>query len=300
MLLCWFGRRNECPPALLETLTVKLSLPIPSADAEDVRAADPREKVPAALADRPAALGHAGRLTSGNQVPMPVAKNNHQPVGSEYLLLCEAQGITINRGTWRFTLETIDGTQVLDADDEDLGDLNRLTLLAAVRGLEAIEGSSSVMLLSNNRYLIRSLSDSLPRWRQNNFVWDHFGRRIDVQHAELWRRVDRALSIHRVEACLVSTRLVSTGETNVGMTNGETATDSGKVMNRRIDGAHDHKNPAGLKGPHFATPRRKGGDRLRRLLMGGAANGAVPVPALDSSRPDRRRRFTSADLQSPS
>ena len=128
---------------------------------------------------------------------------------SDYLLVCEAHSSSLNEGSWHFTLESADGAPVFAAGDDDVGDLNRLTLLAAVRGLEAIDGSSAVTLLSNNRYLIRSLSDSLPRWRDNDFVWEHFGRRIDVQHADLWRRIDRALSIHRVEACLISSRLVS-------------------------------------------------------------------------------------------
>ncbi len=154
----------------------------------------------AASQSRPGALPPVSSLTLPN-------------TGSEYLLVCEACSQSLNEGTWQFTLEQADGTPVFSADDTDIGDLNRLTLLAAVRGLESIDGPSSVTLLSNNRYLIRSLSDSLPRWRQNDFVWEHFGRRIEVQHADLWRRIDRALSIHRVEAVLISSRLVSRGST---------------------------------------------------------------------------------------
>ncbi len=134
-----------------------------------------------------------------------------QEAGTEYLLVCQAKAASLSEGTWSFTLETAEGESVFSADDVDFGDLNRLTLLAAVRGLESIDGPSSVMLLSNNRYLIRSLAESLPRWRENQFVWEHFGRRIDVQHADLWRRIDRALQIHRVQACLISSRLVSGG-----------------------------------------------------------------------------------------
>ncbi len=114
----------------------------------------------------------------------PIPTDSHEPC-AEYLLVCQAQSVELNHGSWRFTLESADGEAVLEAGDEEVGDLNRLTLLATVRGLESIEGASRVTLLSTNRYLIRSLSDSLPRWRENNFVWEHFGRRIDVQHADL-------------------------------------------------------------------------------------------------------------------
>ncbi|WP_342190180.1 ribonuclease HI [Stieleria varia] len=212
---------------------------------------------------------------------MPVTKQQLQHDGqSEYLLVCEARSTTLSDGAWRFSLETVDGVQVLEAEDQDFGDLNRLTLLAAVRGLEAIEGSSSVTLLSNNRYLIRSLSDSLPRWRQNNFMWEHFGRRIDVQNGDLWRRVDHALSIHRVEACLISSRLVSFGNT---VSVDETSQGSSDGLIVRVDNAHNGPSP------------RRSADRLRRLLMGGSgAGGSVSETA--KANASRRRRFTSQDL----
>lgn len=131
---------------------------------------------------------------------------------TDYLLVCRAQATQLTEGIWQFALEAADGTPVFSASDTDLGDLNRLSLLAAVRGLESIDGPSSVTLISSNRYMIRSLSDSLPRWRAGGFTWEHFGRRIDVQHADLWRRIDRAVSIHHVQACLVSARTISSGD----------------------------------------------------------------------------------------
>lgn len=196
-------------------------------------------------------------------------------VRSEYLLVCEARSSSLNEGSWHFTLETADGAPVFDAGDDEIGDLNRLTLLAAVRGLEAIDGSSAVTLLSNNRYLIRSLSDSLPRWRENDFVWEHFGRRIDVQHADLWRRIDRALSIHRVEACLISSRLVSAGCSTHRLLKQPGA----DPIQLRVDSPH----------PVASAPKSdpKPKDQLRRWLLGGSSSGGRAVP---------RRRFTSADL----
>lgn len=198
---------------------------------------------------------------------------------SEYLLVCQAHASSIDAGTWHFALEAADGTPVFDAGDDELGDLNRLTLLAAVRGLESIDGASSVTLLSNNRYLVRSLSDSLPRWRENDFVWEHFGRRIDVQHADLWRRIDRALSIHRVEACLISSRLVS----------------SGTADRRRFQRADGDSVELRVDSPHPSVPAARGSkapkDQLRRWLLAGASSGEACVPT---------RRFTAADLMESS
>lgn len=125
------------------------------------------------------------------------------------LLVVSAQSTSLTDGRWQFVMETTSGQPILEADDAEFGDLNRLTLLAAVRGLEAIDGQAAVTLLSHNRYLIRSLTDSLPRWRRSDFIWDHFGRRVEVQHADLWRRIDRTLSIHDVQACLITSRRIS-------------------------------------------------------------------------------------------
>ena len=194
---------------------------------------------------------------------------------SDYLLVCQARASALSQGTWHFSLETSEGNPVFDAGDVDFGDLNRLTLLAAVRGLEAIDGPSSVTLLSNNRYLVRSLSDSLPRWRETNFVWEHFGQRIDVQHADLWRRIARALSIHRVEACLISSRLVSTG-TDI---NGQKQAGHRQSPSMRVDSPH----PTDQR-PHSAQAPK---DQLRRWLLGDKTSDAAVAS---------RRRFTALDL----
>ncbi|WP_420821386.1 ribonuclease HI [Rubripirellula obstinata] len=204
---------------------------------------------------------------------------------SEYLLVCTASSFAIDRGSWNFSLESVDGQSVLEAGDEDLGDLNRLTLLAAVRGLEAIDGASVVTLLSHNRYLIRSLSDSLPRWRENNFVWEHFGRRIDVQHADLWRRVDTALSIHCVEACLVSSRRVSP---MMAQQSTIVQPPSNDGTSWRIDAGHqDHvSGKAAIPAPKRASTARPK-DSLRRWLLDSATSHATRGGG---------RRFTAADL----
>ena len=206
----------------------------------------------------------------------------------EYLLVCQAQTHSFCDGAWSFALETASGNSVLEAEDVETGDLNRLTLLAAVRGLESIDGPASVLLLSNNRYLIRSLSESLPRWRASGFEWEHFGRRMEVQHADLWRRIDRALEIHWVQACLISSRFVSGPQVKVNQQTRDTqvlpkdntagrGAWEGTTAWDRVD--HAHASSIG--------PRSSDRDGLRRWLLGDVAKQAGPVV---------KRRFESADL----
>jgi ribonuclease HI len=220
-------------------------------------------------------------LTSQSAASGGEAFYDNQHADSDYLLVCHARAASICEGLWSFTLETAAGEPVFSAEDTDMGDLNRLTLLAAVRGLESIDGPASVMLLSNNRYMIRSLSESLPRWRENQFVWEHFGRRIDVQHADLWRRIDRALQIHRVQACLISTRLVSGGRRSGPGSGGESQAPMEEATDQwnRIDSPH-----SGISPP---IGRRAPRDGLRRWLLSDAARSERTAP---------RHRFTAADL----
>lgn len=186
---------------------------------------------------------------------------------AQYLLVCHANSIDFTRGIWCFNLESLSGQTLLEAADEDEGDLNRLSLLAAVRGLEAIDGASAVSLVSNNRYLIRSLDQSLPRWRENDFVWEHFGRRVPVQNADLWRRIDRTLAIHQVTASLIQTTRVS------GQMNGPAGQPAGE--------------PAGGLAPVLPAAGPQASNRLRNWLTG---NDDITM------RPIRRRRYRTEDL----
>jgi len=191
---------TELPIRMILTPTGGLNLPMTN---------QPTEKTFESLAMQ--RLEFAERALAAVMDPAPPAAPTPAAVPNlaSLLLVVSAQSTTLDDGRWQFAIETAAGDPVLEAEDCEHGDLNRLTLLAAVRGLEAIDGPSGVTLLSHNRYLIRSLTDSLPRWRRSDFVWDHFGRRVEVQHADLWRRIDHALGIHAVQACLLTARMVS-------------------------------------------------------------------------------------------
>lgn len=191
-------------------------------------------------------------------IPVPSVPPNIHAMSPEavrqYLLVCHARSISINQGAWCFSLESISGEPILDAECEEEGDLNRLSLLAAVRGLEAIDGRGLVSLISNNRYLIRSLDRALPRWRETNFVWEHFGRKMPVQNADLWRRIDRTLQIHSVTASLIQTTRVSSGGVSVAAKSFQSKSADEKPM-LRFDDPHPLVAP-------------KPSDGLRRWLAG--------------------------------
>ena len=225
-----------------------------------------------ANASSPVGTRHNG-LTAALRAIVEDAARGVEPVCpmKPYLLVCHARSLCINQGVWCFSLETIHGEPILDAECEEEGDLNRLSLLAAVRGLEAIDGRGLVSLISNNRYLIRSLDRSLPRWRENNFVWEQFGRKMPVQNADLWRRIDRTLTIHSVTASLLQTTRVSTGAEPLPITHEDTPTQDAYV---RFDHAH-------------ANAGQRPSDGLRRWLAGNCDAASIAP---------RRGRYRAADL----
>ena len=103
-------------------------------------------------------------------------------------------------GTWRFVLEDVNGSSVVEAADAEPGAWGeRLELLAVVRGLEALNQPSRVTLVTPSRYVDRGLRHGLQEWRNNQWRWERFGKLVPVKNRDLWQRVDRALHYHRVE-----------------------------------------------------------------------------------------------------
>jgi ribonuclease HI len=123
-----------------------------------------------------------------SQVPRP-----------HYLLFTEA-GSRQKAGRWRFVVKPLDGgdqVEVVDYEAEVLGD--RLDLLTVIRGLESLDQPSQVTLVTSSRYVKQGIDQGLASWRENDWTWERFGERVEIKHCDLWRRLDRALSIHEVQ-----------------------------------------------------------------------------------------------------
>jgi ribonuclease HI len=116
---------------------------------------------------------------------------------ARYWLLCGAGPYGPER--WGFRLESFDGAIKIDAVDEESGaGQDQLALIALVRGLEAIDEPADVLVLTPNRYLWQGLTEGLDEWRENSWCWEAFGELVPVKYIDLWQRVDRLRSIHRL------------------------------------------------------------------------------------------------------
>ena len=72
---------------------------------------------------------------------------------------------------------------------------NRMELTAAIKGLQALKGPSSVTLYTDSRYVMDGLKQWLPRWKANG--WKTADKK-PVKNGDLWRALDEAASKHEV------------------------------------------------------------------------------------------------------
>ena len=102
---------------------------------------------------------------------------------------------------WGFVLRDAAGSTRLNvADEEPWTWGERLELLAAVRGLEAIDEPAEVSLVTDSRYVIRGIRFGIPAWRRDAWCWELHGEMVPVKNADLWKRLDHALQIHHVRS----------------------------------------------------------------------------------------------------
>ena len=73
---------------------------------------------------------------------------------------------------------------------------NRMELLAAIMGLEALTRPSAVALTTDSQYVKNGVTDWLAKWKKNN--WQTAAKR-PVKNRDLWLRLDRACQPHRIE-----------------------------------------------------------------------------------------------------
>ncbi|MCC6596345.1 MAG: ribonuclease HI [Rhodanobacteraceae bacterium] len=72
---------------------------------------------------------------------------------------------------------------------------NRMELMAAIAGLEALKRPCSVELTTDSQYVKRGVEEWMPRWRANGW---RTSDRQPVKNRDLWERLAAALASHRV------------------------------------------------------------------------------------------------------
>ena len=73
---------------------------------------------------------------------------------------------------------------------------NRMKLMAAIQGLEALTRGVSVCVITDSTYVRNGITTWIHRWKQNN--WRTSARK-PVKNMDLWQRLELALTRHQVE-----------------------------------------------------------------------------------------------------
>ena len=73
---------------------------------------------------------------------------------------------------------------------------NRMELLAVIHGLEALKRPARVKIFTDSQYVMKGITEWLPAWKRRG--WKTVGRQ-PVKNADLWQRLETALTPHRVE-----------------------------------------------------------------------------------------------------
>lgn len=73
---------------------------------------------------------------------------------------------------------------------------NRMELMAAIAGLEALRKPCSVALTTDSQYVMRGVEEWMPRWIAKNW---RTASGEPVKNRDLWERLSKALLPHQVK-----------------------------------------------------------------------------------------------------
>ena len=79
---------------------------------------------------------------------------------------------------------------------EPLTTNNRMELMGAIAGLEALKRPCEVVLTTDSQYVKRGVEEWMARWRANG--WRTSDRK-PVKNQDLWERLSAAIASHRVQ-----------------------------------------------------------------------------------------------------
>jgi ribonuclease HI len=98
-------------------------------------------------------------------------------------------------GGWAALLRYMTTEKVVSGSEANTTN-NRMELMAAIRGLEALRRSARVCVTTDSQYVMQGIESWLPRWRANG--WRTADRK-PVKNQDLWERLVAAAAPHTVQ-----------------------------------------------------------------------------------------------------
>ena len=107
-------------------------------------------------------------------------------------------------GGWAYILKhPVSGSQREDSGGEANTTTNRMELLAVISGLEALQRTTRVEVVTDSQYVAKGASEWMTGWKRNNWQRREKGKLKPVKNDDLWKRLDDLLSRHEVNFTVV-------------------------------------------------------------------------------------------------
>ncbi len=102
-------------------------------------------------------------------------------------------------GGWGTILQYNDSIKELSGCENDTTN-NKMELLAAIMGLEALKEPCEVEIFSDSKYVVQGINEWLKNWIKNS--WKTAAKK-PVKNIELWQRYDKISKMHTIKAIWV-------------------------------------------------------------------------------------------------
>lgn len=73
---------------------------------------------------------------------------------------------------------------------------NRMELMAAIKGLQAIKGPSKIVLTTDSKYVMQGITEWIINWKKRG--WKTANKK-PVKNVDLWQSLDAEIQAHNIE-----------------------------------------------------------------------------------------------------
>ena len=98
-------------------------------------------------------------------------------------------------GGWAAILRWRDNEREIVGHEPDTTN-NRMELMAAIMGLNAVTRAMPIDLHTDSRYVMNGVQEWMPRWKANG--WKTASKK-PVANQDLWQQLDEAISRHHIQ-----------------------------------------------------------------------------------------------------
>jgi ribonuclease HI len=103
-------------------------------------------------------------------------------------------------GGWAFILRCPKtGKEMQKADGVAEATNNQMELMALIRGLETLKEPCEVTLHADSTYVGQGVTQWMAGWKRNGWQRKANGKSVPLKNAELWKRLDELLQLHRIK-----------------------------------------------------------------------------------------------------